>query len=185
MKGRDVDPRRLDVEAFAKGAGELAAEWPLTDFERLAESTHPEEPPPAGATVQWRIRGESRPVRGGPPQIWLHLSAHTALPLQCQRCLRPVPFTVDAERSFQFVRGEEQAAELDADAEDDVLALPRSLDLLPLLEDELLLSLPLVPRHDACPVSLPASVGEEDVAAVPADNPFAALAALRRPGGGH
>ena len=45
-----------------------------------------------------------------------------------------------------FVRGEDAAAELDAESDFDVLTLTRSLDLRELVEDELLLALPLVPR---------------------------------------
>ena len=60
-----------------------------------------------------------------------------------------------------------------------VLALTPALDLADLIEDELLLALPLVPRHDVCPAPLPvpdnADVPEEDEPV----NPFAALAALK------
>jgi uncharacterized protein len=84
------------------------------------------------------------------------------------------------ERWFHFVDGEDQAAELDAESEEDVLASTRSLDLRQLAEDELLLALPLVPRHDVCPQPLlPAMSDPLDEDAAP-PNPFAALAALKR-----
>jgi uncharacterized protein len=86
-----------------------------------------------------------------------------------------------AQRSFLFVHGENTAAELDNDSEDDVLALTRSLDLVELIEDELLLALPLVPRHETCPQPLLA--GEpEALADDEPPHPFAALAALKRGG---
>jgi uncharacterized protein len=61
-----------------------------------------------------------------------------------------------------------------------VLALPRTLDLRELVEDELLLALPLVPRHDTCPVPLNLTVDPVETDA-PAErkNPFAALQALK------
>ena len=123
---------------------------------------------------------ESRPVRGGPPQTWLHLHAQASLALVCQRCLGPVETPLMAQRSFLFVAGEETAAQLDADSEDDVLALTRSLDLQELVEDELLLALPLVPRHELCPQPLPMEHGDAPDEERP--NPFAALAALKRGG---
>ena len=49
-----------------------------------------------------------------------------------------------------------------------------------LIEDELLLALPLVPRHEQCPEPLPRAFVEDDPAIDPADNPFAVLAALKR-----
>jgi hypothetical protein len=80
----------------------------------------------------------------------------------------------------RFVAGEDAAAALDAESEDDVLALTPALDLRQLIEDELLLALPIVPRHDHCPEPLPRAFADPQGAASPAENPFAALAALKR-----
>ena len=122
------------------------------------------------------------PQRVGEPQLWLNLRASTRIALQCQRCLHPVDTTLEFDRRIRFVRGEEEAATLDADLEDDVLALTRALDLRELIEDELLLALPLVPRHELCPT--PLSVAEEDAPQSPDDrpNPFAVLAGLKGKG---
>ena len=88
-------------------------------------------------------------------------------------------------RWFRFVRDEDQAAELDMDSEDDVLSLPRHLDLRELMEDELLLELPVVPRHEECPEPLPpANIDEEEAPSQERPNPFAALAALKKGAGG-
>ena len=65
------------------------------------------------------------------------------------------------------------------DSEDDVLALTRALDLRELVEDELLLALPIVPRHEVCPEPLP-QPADDAAPAEPAPHPFAALAALKR-----
>jgi uncharacterized protein len=178
MKARDFDPAKLDVEAFAKFDTHLEGVWPLAQLERLASSTVA-----AADTgqVAWQARGEHRPVRGSHAQVWLHIEATTQVMLECQRCLAPVAAKVDAKRSFLFVHGENTAAELDNDSEDDVLALTRSLDLRELIEDELLLALPLVPRHEVCPEPLLA----EETDPPPAEespHPFAALAALKRGG---
>lgn len=181
MKSRPLDPTRLDVAAFAKDGGTLEGSLPLASLERLAESAHPEALPSATDLASWHARGESRPVRGGEPEIWLHLGAQARVSLICQRCLAPVETHLEAERSFRFVASEDAAAQLDADSEDDVLALPRSLDVAELVEDELLLAVPIVPRHDVCPQPLPMSHGDE-VEEEPAPNPFAALAALKRGG---
>jgi uncharacterized protein len=91
-----------------------------------------------------------------------------------------VSLSLTLQRSLRFVRDETEAARLDAESEDDVLALERSFDLRALVEDGLLLDLPLVPRHEQCPQPLaaPAEPAEEEVPARP--NPFAALARLRK-----
>lgn len=181
MKPRTHDPQRLDVEAFAKAAGRLEGHWPLPGFARLVDSAHAETRPTEADEVAWQAEGELRPVRGGPPEIWLHVQAQAELFLECQRCLRPVGASLAARRSFRFVADEATAAEIDAACEDDVLALTRALNLHELVEDELILALPLVPMHDSCPEPLP--VPPDDVeAAEERPNPFAALAALKRQG---
>ena len=107
------------------------------------------------------------------------LQARASVPLQCQRCLQQVLQDLNVDRRFRFVRSEEEAERLDESSEDDVLVLGPRLDLQELLEDELILALPLVPKHDGpCPAPLPMPLDElEDEA--PAPSPFAALAALR------
>jgi len=181
MKSRPVDPRHLDVESFAKEGAALDGAWPLPALERLADAAHPEARPSEADTASWHAEGERRSVRGAEPQSWLHLRANARLALVCQRCLGPVEATIESQRSFLFVAGEDAAAQLDADTEDDVLALTRSLDLRELVEDELLLALPLVPRHELCPEPLPVP-DDAPEAADERPNPFAALAALKRGG---
>lgn len=173
------DPLRLDVEAFARAGKSLVGAWPLADLPRLSAVSRSDAPAPGASEVTWQARGESRAVRGGEPQIWLHLETRVNVAFECQRCLQAVRVPLAVRRAFLFVRGEEAAAELDADMDDDVLALSRALDLRELVEDELLLALPLVPRHESCPepLKLPADdpIEEEEK-----PNPFAALAALKR-----
>ena len=57
---------------------------------------------------------------------------------------------------------------------------------LQLVEDELLMALPVVPRHEECPTSVPLASSDDDfeVANSEKPNPFAALAALRKDGKG-
>jgi uncharacterized protein len=179
---REVDPRKLDVAAFARDAGSLQGQWPAAELLRLTDAAAPEAPAAGWPAVQWSARGELRTPRGSEPQIWLCLEASARTALTCQRCLRPVEEALHFERWFRFARDESEAASLDADSEDDVLALPRSLDLRELVEDELLLDLPLVPRHEICPEVLPMSAGDEavDAGAEERPNPFAVLAALKK-----
>jgi uncharacterized protein len=145
------------------------------------------------ARVNWSAEAEWRPVRGGAPELWLHLAAKASVMRTCQRCLHPVMVPVDAQRSFLFAANEDQAQDWDAERDDaDVLVLTRSLDLLELVEDELLLALPLVPRHEVCPEPLKTVWKEEAEAVAGAeasqmspeeakkDNPFAVLAQLKR-----
>jgi uncharacterized protein len=178
MTVREFDPCRLDVEVFANEAGALEGRWPLRIFRRVGESLA--MAPTDGDEVTWRACGERRATRGGEPQVWLQLRASARLALECQRCLKPVTVAIELDRGVLFVHGDELAAQLDAETDDDVLAIPRTLDLRELVEDELLLAMPLVPRHEVCPEPLPVRIDDEVQEDAP--NPFAALASLKRPG---
>jgi uncharacterized protein len=182
---RAFDPHRLDTAAFARAAGQLDGEWPLRRMPRLLQDALPLSGDSPAQTVAWSASGERKAVSGGEAEIRLQLRARTALQLTCQRCLQPMTVVLDVRPSLRFVHGEAQAEALDEDSDEDVLALTPSLDLLPLVEDELILALPLVPRHEACPQPLPMSAGEDELAAdEDGEHAFAGLASLLRDGGG-
>jgi uncharacterized protein len=176
---RDIDPLRLDVAAFASGNGRLARTEAAEQMPRLVSATLS---PPNGARradIEWQVEGERRVLPGAGVQPSLRIEASTEVFVECQRCLQPMRLALDADRRIFFVQGEDAAAALDAENDDDVLALEPALDLPALVEDELLLALPLVPRHEVCPEPLPRALVEDDPAAA-ADHPFAALAALKQ-----
>ena len=77
--------------------------------------------------------------------------------MECQRCLHPVRERMTVSRSIRFARDENEAARLDADSDDDVLAVSRQFHLLELVEDELIMDLPMVPLHGHCP-TLPSAM---------------------------
>ena len=196
MTAPAIDPLRLNVAHFAADAQDISGDWAIADLPRLADS---ECPPDAGSPlkakadaprlpsrsasdltrrVRWSAAGSHRPV-GGENQVWLHLQAEADVILQCQRCLRPLDEAVHVDRRFRFVADEDTAAALDDEIEDEVLVLEKSLNLRDLVEDEMLLALPLVPRHDVCPEAIPMKFGDVEIVEEKA-NPFASLAILRK-----
>jgi uncharacterized protein len=174
---RTHEPMRLDVAAFAADAGTLEAREPVASFDRLSGLLAADAP---AEEVAWTARGELRHPRAVQPQVWLSLSASAGVWMTCQRCLQAVRVPLDLQRHIRFVADEDTAARMDAESDDDVLALERSLDIRTLVEDELLLALPIVPRHEHCPVALPTSAEPDDASGAAAPNPFAALEALKR-----
>lgn len=179
------NPERLDMRAFAMAGGSLQTDDPLARFERLADEAVANDGLAPDMRVHWQARAEMRPAAtGGAPAPWLHLQAQTTLPVTCQRCLGPVPTSLVVDRWFRFVADEATAAALDDDCEEDLLALEPRPSLYELLEDELLMALPLVPMHEECPVPVVMQAGDvkgggaEDAPARP--NPFADLARLKK-----
>ena len=176
MSDRSLNPRGLNAQVLSDTSGRLAGAWPLSGMTRLHDSLHGE---PTEAQVDWSAQGSPLPAVGGPPGVWLHLQASVPVVLQCQRCLQAVAQNLVVDRHFRFVRSAHEAERLDETADEDVLVLVPRLDLHELLEDELILALPLVPRHPGpCPAPLPQPADALSAPAA-APNPFAALAALR------
>lgn len=169
---------RLDIKAFAEAGGELARQDLLSKYERLMAET---KGLGANSLVDWSARGERREIPGAVEQLWLHLTARTRLPLTCQRCLGPVETPMAFSRSYRFVADEAVAEVQDEEAEEDVLALSQEFNLQDLIEDEFLMELPVVPRHELCPTEVQMQVADPDFEAPVAEkvNPFAVLAGLK------
>lgn len=167
--------RALDLEGLARGAGQLGGRVEPSDLARLWGDLDLSGSPPEA--IAWRIRVQWRSLPAQPVQLWLELSAQARLPLTCQRCLAPAVHELVIERSFRFVESEEIAQAQDDECEEDLLVHQERFDLLELIEDELLLSLPLVSLHPRCPRPLASPVRE----VADSEHPFAALARLKKP----
>ena len=99
----------------------------------------------------------------------------------CQRCLGPVVLPVHSECSYAVVN--EGASSDHLPREYDVLEVGEDpLDLQALIEDELLLALPIVPLHDPEICQPPAGLEEPESSEgeVTRSNPFSVLAQLKR-----
>jgi len=84
----------------------------------------------------------------------LQLSVSGEVELSCQRCLGSMPYKVEVERTLYLARNEAEMERLDALPDSDAIQAGESLNLVDLVEDEVLLSLPLATMHaeGECPV---------------------------------
>lgn len=178
----DASARKFKLHVMAQEAHEHAGLTDVAELPRLRADLDLSGPP--AQPIAWQAQSQWRERTGGEPELWLHLRAHAQLPLTCQRCLTPVVQALTVDRWFRFVESEEVAQAQDDDCEEDLLVFEPQFDLLNLLEDEILMELPLVPMHQTCP-DLPALADKSRPAADPSDerpHPFAALASLKGKG---
>jgi len=170
-------PTHLDVKAFAQAASVITGHDLLSKYKRLIKEAQGQG---VDRLINWAARGELRRDEAGAEQVWLHLTVDASLPLTCQRCLGPVDIAVCVNRSFRFVGSEEAAAAQDEEAEEDVLVLSRDFNLADLIEDEVLMALPVIPRHETCPVALKLAAVDPGFEAEATEkvNPFSVLAKL-------
>ena len=171
-------PSRLNILALAQEGAPLIDITPLSRLERLAEEA---QGLASDTSVSWQARAELRPVAGAEPAVWLHLEASMSIPLTCQRCMGVVATPLEVDQWYRFVATEDIAMAEDDESEEDLLVMEPQFDLLAVLEDELLMALPLVPMHDECPVAPVLQAGEDELAGDAGEkpNPFAALAQLK------
>ena len=161
----------LDVGPLADGREEFNFSIPLTEFPRVL----PQLVNPVG-TATGRVsfsREGTLPVA----DVQVRASAQ----LTCQRCLKPVAWEVDSSGRAALVA---TAAEAERVPEwlETVLAADNRISIRDLVEEELLLSLPLVPRHAAleCAGDAAAAGAAVPEAGEPAEThrPFAQLSEL-------
>lgn len=175
----NLQANRLNMQAFVQDGVPLAETTLLKNLERLAKELQGVQ---NDSAVHWTAKGELRAQPGAEPEVWLHLQAKADLPLTCQRCMGAVIAPVEVDQWYRFVATEDIAMAEDDQSEEDLLVMEPHFDLLAVLEDELLMALPLVPMHEQCPVTPTLSAGEPDIVSESADkpNPFAVLAGLKK-----
>ncbi len=129
-------------------------------------------PDGGAADVSWQIAGTVDAL--GRPALEISLSG--ALPLVCQRCLSSFAWPVAQRTVVLLARDERELARLDDEDEHEVVLAAAPLDAAALTEEELLLTLPYVPRCDrpACAASMLAAGRAEEATA--GASAFAALA---------
>jgi uncharacterized protein len=106
-------------------------------------------------------------------QARLQLVVDGALPLVCQRCLAAVAADLAIDSLLELLPEGSAPTQEELENDDmDFLPVGDALDVLALIEDEILLALPVAPRHAACVLPAAAETGEKP-------HPFAALAAWK------
>lgn len=174
-------PLIVDSRELARTGRRLEGGFEVRSLERLASLLSRDE-----GGVVWRVRGERRQRADGGHDDFLHLDIDGCVAMQCVRCLGDAPVAIHVDRGFRLVGSEAQAAREDTEeSEFDVLAGGTRFDLGELIEDEAIMALPAIVRHEDCALPAGASGPEQEDSAAPPPgekrvNPFAALAGLKK-----
>lgn len=169
-------PASVDLHRWADAGFTWTGSVPYARFTRLYPQL---EQPEGSLQVSCSLETRDR-------LLWLSGTVAGAVALTCQRCLKPVTVPVAMTVSLALLDNEDQIGPLGEDSDYVLRAEAEQLhatevgylDLLALLEDDLLLTLPLSPRHDTCAAAQFAQeeLPETDDAKA---NPFAVLAGLK------
>jgi uncharacterized protein len=159
----------IEPERFARERGELQGVLSLAEMPRIAEQLFD-----LIGDIRYCVRGHL--TEQGNPALAIKITG--GVNLRCERCLERLQFGLRLGREVVFARGtdEFQPRDDEDDLVDVVPAVPR-LDLQALLEEEVMLGLPMAPRHaeGECHAPSTAGGGEERQPSA-----FAALAKLKQ-----
>jgi len=161
----------IDSLDFAQQGLELRGEIPVAEMPRLQDLL---------ATPQGNVQYILRGLKGRDGKPLLELTLTGDCQLRCQRCLQAMPYAISTVSTLmptseaELQRALAEGGELDEADEIDRIPAVAELDVLELVEDEILLGLPLSPRHEegACVTLAAASIDEKQ-------NPFAILRELK------
>jgi uncharacterized protein len=148
---------------FARTGAKLQGAWPAADFPRLRDALRTDE-----GSLRYELQGV--PQEQGHPALRLKLEG--ALQLSCQRCLGALeyPLRIEVLLRLAATQAEADAEPIEAEGPELIVA-GREMPVHDLVEDELLLAIPIAPRHEDC-------AGREGQAARAGQSPFAELRGL-------
>jgi len=148
---------------IAKKQETLTGDITAEDCERLIDSVNIEAL--SALKIRYKISGSASTFH----LPSLHININASLPLVCQRCLEAV--LQDFSLSFDYVINETEPEDFEDGEDVDWLEASREMNVVELIEDELLIAIPVAPMHESICKPLKLESGEKH-------NPFAALKGL-------
>ena len=132
----------IDSLIFARETGSLQGELPVAELTRVLDMLAT-----SAGSISYRLEG--RIGESGRPQLVLQLDG--SLSVCCQRCLEGIVFPLKVSNVLEFVDDEEDLTQEEIEDDSmDFLPAQREVDVVALIEDEIILSLPSAPRHESC-----------------------------------
>lgn len=165
----------IDNLAFAKKHEHIEGELSAAECTRLSElilSFDAEARPLAADAVRihYRLQGSVDAMA----QHYLNLKISAECSVICQRCLAKMPVGLALEYNYLLAAFDEADAELNDSDDIDLQEPSQAMDVVALIEDEVLMAMPIAPTHsEACGAGLMQS-GEKP-------NPFSVLKGLIKP----
>jgi uncharacterized protein len=169
------NPLLIDNIAFSKKNERIEGELSLQDCPRLRElmqSSNLTNPTKINHTglISYVLQGKTDEAG----QHILQLTILSSLSAACQRCLSAMPLNINL--NFNYLIGEVsdtdvEAVDVDNSDDYDLQQANKAMDLIALIEDEIIMAMPIAPMHEEGCTELTTQSGEKP-------NPFAVLKGL-------
>lgn len=168
-------PERLKLDRLPPGGASISGVAPLSALPRL-RALLVSDAGQVKASLRLKPTGGGRAVMDG------ELTA--TVEMRCERCLEPVALSLRSDLAAIVVRAESEVAQLGRDDEP-VVAPGGELDVFATMEDELLLALPIVSRHEYDCEPRHRHFGPPGEEAPTKEKPFSELSRLKNGRGGN
>jgi uncharacterized protein len=158
----------IDAFEFSRSNGHRDGVTPVAQMNRLNNDCADQS-----GEIAWALDGAA--TSHGYPALTVSVSG--TVQLTCQRCLAPFAYEIDSSTMLVLGKDDEEADQIEEILDDDsidVIVGSRSCDIGQLIEDEALLALPQVPKHETCP-----DTGLLDALKADKPSPFAGLKDLK------
>lgn len=141
-----ADPSALrKVDFCAPNPYKGSGFFEISTLPRIAREASSIKP---GDGFYWQLDSHFEDAHGGEPRQIVNLRLNGRLHVVCQRCLKDCALELTEKRQFVMVPTEAEADEYPIeDDHQEPLVESQQFDLLGTIEDEILLSLPLIPKH--------------------------------------
>lgn len=163
-------PEHIDPYRYAEQSLSVDGLVKISDMKRLSANV---VPTPDTVTVNLQFGIDEQGI------TFLKGRVHAKLTLQCQRCMEAYIYEIMSDFALGIVNTLDEANELPEHYEP-ALATEENLALRELIEDEIILNLPIIPRHEPedCKVKLP--LKDSGWEQGESENPFHVLKTLKQ-----
>lgn len=167
---KDYLPTQVNALRLAENATDMHGHLLIKSMDRLCASLYVQD---GDVEVRLQFGTDPQGIR------FLKGTANTRLTLQCQRCMEPFTHDIKGDFAYGIVSSEEKARQLPK-RYDPIFVKDESLNIQEMVEEELILNLPIVPMHCSsdCKVQLPIVVADPQ-GDVEADHPFKVIELLK------
>ena len=164
-------PQKIDPFRFAENGLRIKGVLSVKNMNRLCESLYNDS---GKVDINIEFGKDEQKVS------FLKGNISCILQLQCQRCMEPYSFEVSNKIKLAIVHTEEEAEKL-SKGYDTIVANDDILIIQDVIEDELIINLPVVPRHPLKECKgLPVIESAEPVVKEEKENPFKVIEFLRK-----
>ncbi|MDB5959914.1 MAG: uncharacterized protein JWP59_1208 [Massilia sp.] len=135
----------IDAFEFGRSNGHRDGTTPVAQMTRLVKDCADDS-----GDIAWSVDGSL--TSHDYPALTVAVSG--SVQLVCQRCLNPFAYELESSTMLVLGKDDEEADQIEDMLDDesiDVIVGSRTSDIRDLIEDEALLALPQVPKHDVCP----------------------------------